>query len=254
MTPSVSTSNALPNATSEAQYFDTLVTTEGDFNPFADAGWDVLRQRFIEFVQPRRGLAVLDVGCGTGESRRLYIAHAARYVGIDLASQALDIARRKFPSDTWSCCDARQLPFEDASFDVVAFSSVLHHIPDFPTALREALRVLRPGGSVFAFDPNLLHPAMALFRYPKSPLYTQKGVSPNEAPLLPVRLREAFAAAGFQDIQQRAQSDLPYRQVAPRLLNACLRAYNLADHWFERIGLGRWFGTFVVTAGRKRLS
>ena len=37
----------------------------------------------------------------------------------------------------------------------------------------------------------------------------------------------------------------------PRLLNAGLRLYNLADHWFERIGLGRWFGVFVVTAGRK---
>jgi hypothetical protein len=30
-----------------------------------------------------------------------------------------------------------------------------------------------------------------------------------------------------------------------------LRTYNFADHWLEQLGLGRWFGTFVVTAGRK---
>jgi SAM-dependent methyltransferase len=194
---------------------------------------------------------VLDVGCGTGQSRQLYIEHAKSYVGIDLAGRAIELARRRFPKDTWDCSDARRLPFPDASFDVVAFSSVLHHIPDFPTALREGWRVLRPGGHAFAFDPNLLHPAMALFRYPKSPLYTSHGVSPNEAPLLPVRLRSAFSESGFVSVRQRAQSDLPYRQVAPRLLNACLSAYNLADHWFERLGFGRWFGTFVITAGRK---
>jgi SAM-dependent methyltransferase len=239
------------DAAAEAQYFDDLVATEGDFNPFVDSGWDILRQRFIEFVAPKRALDVLDIGCGTGESRKLYIDHASSYTGIDLSDQALRVARRKFPNDNWRACDARQLPFEDGSFDIVAYSSVLHHIPDFPLALREGLRVLRPGGHAFAFDPNLLHPAMALFRHPKSPLYTMQGVSPNEAPLLPARLRSAFATAGFIDVKQSGQSDLAYRQVAPRFLNACLRAYNLADHWFERIGLGRWFGTFVITSGRK---
>jgi SAM-dependent methyltransferase len=239
------------SAAVEAEYFDGLVATEGDFNPFADSAWQILRRRFVEFVAPAHPLRILDVGCGTGESRQLYIEDAAEYVGIDLARQALEVARRKFPEDTWRCCDARQLPFADGAFDVIAYSSVLHHIPDFPVALGEGLRVLRPGGHVFAFDPNLLHPAMALFRHPKSPLYTMHGVSPNEAPLLPWRLRSAFTMAGLVQIRQRAQSDLAYRHVAPRLLNTCLRAYNRADHWFERLGLGRWFGTFVITSGRK---
>jgi len=242
---------ALTSARTEAEYFDGLVTSEGDFNPLAESGWEVLRQRFLEFVSPTGALRVLDIGCGTGESRKLYASHAAAYVGVDLASRALEIAQRKFPADRWLCADARELPFPDGSFDLVAYSSVLHHIPDFPVALREGWRVLRPGGHVFAFDPNLLHPAMALFRHPRSPLYTAQGVSPNEAPLLPARLRAAFAGAGFVNVRQRAQSDLPYRQVAPRVLNACLLAYNFADHWFEQVGLGRWFGTFVITAGRK---
>jgi SAM-dependent methyltransferase len=239
------------DAAIEAGFFDQLVAVEGDFNPFAQSGWDTLRRRFVEFVKPRPNLRVLDIGCGTGQSRQLYAACAGRYVGVDLASAALAIARRKFPNDEWSCCDARRLPFEPGSFDIVAFSSVLHHISDFENALGEAFRVLAPGGAAFAFDPNVLHPAMALFRHPKSPLYTSRGVSPNEAPLLPRRLRRGFEAAGFVAIRQRSQSDIAYREVAPRALNAALRAYNVLDHWFERVGLGRWFGTFVVTSGKK---
>lgn len=236
----------------EARYFDELVSAEGEFDPFAATGWKTIQRRFEQFVQPRPGLRVLDIGCGTGQSRQLYALYASQYVGVDLAETALERARAKFPADRWLACDARELPFESGSFDLVAFSSVLHHIADFETALREGLRVLAPGGHAFAFDPNVLHPAMALFRHPRSPLYSSNGVSPNEAPLLPRRLRHAFERAGFVDVQQRAQSDIAYREVAPRLLNAGLRAYNVADHWFERIGLGRWFGVFVITAGAKR--
>ena len=235
----------------EANYFDELVASEGEFNPFTDAGWRVLQRRFVDLARPRESMRILDIGCGTGQSRQLYTEYAASYTGIDLSEAALAKARSQFPDDEWLCCDARELPFESNSFDLVAFSSVLHHIDDFETALREAHRVLVPGGTVFAFDPNLLHPAMALFRSPRSPLYSSKGVSPNEAPLLPKTLRTKFERAGFIDIRQRGQSDIAYREVAPRLLNAGLKLYNFADHWFERVGLGRWFGVFVLTTGTK---
>ncbi|HEY1249730.1 MAG TPA: class I SAM-dependent methyltransferase [Thermoanaerobaculia bacterium] len=236
----------------EARYFDGLVREKGEFDPFAPRGWRTIADRFAQMVPetPRR---LLDVGCGTGQSRQLYADRTAGYVGIDLSFEALSLARRKIPSASWSEADACRLPFPDASFDAVAFSSVLHHLPGpaLGAALGEARRVLRPGGGVFAFDPNLLHPAMALFRWPRSPLYIAEGVSPNESPLLPSTLRRAFEAAGFVAIRQRGQSGIPYREVAPRLINACLSLYNAADWAFERVGLGRWFGTFVLTAARK---
>ncbi len=111
--------------------------------------------------------------------------------------------------------------------------------------------MLRPGGWAFAFDPNLLHPAMLLFRHPRSPLYNPEGVSPDEQPLLPSVLRDDFRSAGFTAIGQRCQSDLPYRAVAPKGMDRLLPLYNRADWLWEKIGLGRWFGTFVVTWGRK---
>lgn len=235
----------------EAKYFDTLVTEHGEFNPFGDRGWRTLQKRFSEWLDVPKPISLLDVGCGTGQSRAIYIQHCQQYTGLDLSETAIEMAKRKFPESTWQVGDATKLSFPESSFDVVAFSSVLHHIPDFSLALAEARRVLRPGGQVFAFDPNLLHPAMALFRWPKSPLYSPNGVSPNERPLLPKELRRAFTSAGLVDIRQRCQADLPYRAVAPKFLNACLSLYNAGDWLMARTQLDRIFGTFVLTGARK---
>jgi SAM-dependent methyltransferase len=237
----------------EGRYFDRLVLESGDFNPFTERGWQTLADRFAAVsgsADPTR-LRLLDVGCGTGQSRQVYRERTARYTGIDLSLFSLSLARRRLTGSTWAQADALKLPFRDGSFDAVAFSSVLHHIGDMEGALAAAYRVLRPGGLVFAFDPNLLHPAMLLFRHPRSPFYNPDGVSPDEQPLLPRALRAAFGAAGFIAVGQRCQSDIPYRRVAPKGLDALLPLYNRADWLWEKSGLGRWLGTFVVTWAQK---
>ncbi len=236
----------------ESAFFDRLVAEEGDFNPFAPRGWNTLARRFSEMVPSTDGMRLLDVGCGTGLSRQIYANKKTEFVGIDLSAEALRVAAAKFSNDTWLQGDACAIPYDDQQFDVVCFSGVLHHIADFSQALREGYRVLRPGGYVFAYDPNLLHPGMAIFRHPGSWLYSPKGVSPNECPLLPSWLRAEFLSAGFTEVRQRCQADLPYRRVAPPLLNALLGFYNCADWLLERSGLGRWFGALVITVGRKR--
>ncbi len=236
----------------ESEYFDQFVAKEGDFNPFAPRGWSTLARRFAEMVPLPGGLRLLDVGCGTGLSRQIYAGKTAHFVGMDLSSEALRVAAARFPEDTWLRGDACQIPFGENEFDAVCFSGVLHHIADFPRAVREGCRVLRPGGYVFAFDPNLLHPAMALFRHPRSWFYSPAGVSPNERPLLPSELRAAFLSAGLAEIRQRCQADLPYRKVAPPLLNALLGIYNFSDRLLELSGLGRWFGPLTLTVGKKQ--
>lgn len=241
---------ALSTTRREGEHFDRLVEEAGDFNPFTRRGWHTLARRFAEASQGAPHLRVLDVGCGTGQSRQVYAAQARRHVGVDLSIAALRHAAATHGSSTWLQADAAHLPFANGSFDVVAFSSVLHHLPDLRAALAEGARVAAPGGLVFAFDPNLLHPAMALFRHPRSPLYTADGVSPHEQPMRPRALRAAFAEAGLRHLGQRCQSNIPYRQVAPRALNAVLPIYNLLDVAWEYSGAARWFGTFVVTWGR----
>lgn len=240
----------MTRARREGVYFDRLIDEHGDFNPFADRSWRTLATRFQAVSHGARFARMLDIGCGTGQSYRIYASQADDYVGLDLSLGAVQSASRRHPNLAWLQADGTHLPFEDGTFDLVAFSSVLHHVPDMPQALAEALRVLRPGGLVFALDPNLLHPAMLLFRHPRSPLYRPHGVSPDEQPLLPSKLRRAFHQAGFRSIGQRCQSDIPYRYVAPRAMNALLPAYNVVDRLWELSGVGRWCGTFVVTWAR----
>jgi len=248
---------AASNSTSEAsqresEYFDSLVTNAGDFDPFTPRGWQTLANRFETMVRPTAPIRLLDIGCGTGNSRQIYAKHIGVYTGVDLSGEALALARQRFPNDTFTQADACKLPFENDTFDGIAFSSVLHHIEVYGDAVREAVRVVKPGGFVFAFDPNLLNPPMALFRCPQSPLYTQNGVSPNERPLMPGALRRALEGAALQDIQQRCQSHIPYRAVAPKLMNAFIGVQNFADMILEYSQLGRIFGLFTVTCGRKR--
>ena len=69
-------------------------------------------------------------------------------------------------------------------------------------------------------------------------------MGPDEAAApIPRVLRDDFRSAGFTAIGQRCQSDLPYRAVAPKGMDRLLPLYNRADWLWEKIGLGRWFGT-----------
>jgi SAM-dependent methyltransferase len=96
-----------------------------------------------EFL-PRRA-RVLDVGCGNGFISHHLNALGRSVVGVDLADTTeAPIAYARF--------DGRTLPFEDMAFDAVCFSFVLHHARNFTGLLREAMRVLRPGGRILVYE------------------------------------------------------------------------------------------------------
>jgi ubiquinone/menaquinone biosynthesis C-methylase UbiE len=103
------------------------------------------------------GDAVLELACGTGiVTRRLVDALplGASLTATDLNEPMIEIARTKFePSEpvTWQTADACALPFGDEWFNTVVCQFGLMFFPDKPAALREARRVLQPGG-MFAFN------------------------------------------------------------------------------------------------------
>src|SRR5258708_1886978 len=105
-----------PTAEIERHYFDSLIAGEGEFNPFQERGWRTIARRFEEFVPISKPFDLLDIGCGTGQSRHLYSEHAKSYVGIDLSGAALEIARKNYPESSWIRADACHLPFENGSF------------------------------------------------------------------------------------------------------------------------------------------
>jgi SAM-dependent methyltransferase len=94
---------------------------------------------------------VLEAGCGIATDGMRFIRAGARYTGIDFSPTAIALARRRLEFEGRSARLVRgsitDLPFADASFDLVYSNGVLHHLPETGRVIDELHRVLRPGGT-----------------------------------------------------------------------------------------------------------
>jgi len=128
----------------------------------------ITRERLREALGPEAGERVLEIGPGTG----YYTVDLAQWVGADGSVEIFDIqqemldhtlerAREHGVSNVQATPgDARELPYEDDSFDAAILITVLGEIPDQDAALREVERVLRPGGRLIVGelfgDPHMV--------------------------------------------------------------------------------------------------
>ena len=110
-----------------ARYYDVI------FEPVLGG----LRREVLRFAGPRRGMRVLEVGCGTGANLALFAEAGCAIAGVDASPAMIDVARGKLGEGAdIRLGDAAHLPFGDGSFDLAIAFLTLH---EMPTALREAV-------------------------------------------------------------------------------------------------------------------
>ena len=125
------------------------------YDPIFEPLSRVLKDVGASMCPPQPGLDVLDVGCGTGTMLERYVVGGCRVAGVDASAAMLEVARQRLgPSGRLILGDASVMPFDDDAFDLVTFTMVLHELDPGTRAavVREALRVLRPGGQMLVID------------------------------------------------------------------------------------------------------
>ena len=101
--------------------------------------------------------SLLDVGCGTGFLIDLLAKQrSARYCGADLSDGMIRMAKEKrIEGAEFTVSSADKLPYPDETFDIVTCSQSFHHYPYPEQAMREAKRVLKPGGLYILSDTGI---------------------------------------------------------------------------------------------------
>jgi SAM-dependent methyltransferase len=120
--------------------------------------WRAGQERRVSLVRehvPLEGARLLDAGCGLG----LYVARFGQICdevhGVDIDADKVALAQESLANIRQA--PAEELPYPDGTFDVVFSHEVLEHVHDDAAAVREAWRVLKPGGHLVIFVPNRLY-------------------------------------------------------------------------------------------------
>jgi SAM-dependent methyltransferase len=178
---------------------------------------------------------IVDIGCGDGEAASVALAAnpGHRLVGIDWSAAALRQAKARGLTVIRAAVDGVSLPLLTGTADVVIMSELIEHLVDTDSALDEAWRVLKPGGSLLLSTPNLAawynRGLLAVGVQPVFSEVSLRGVFGRPGTVVAGHLRmftsrsltELLRARGFGSIEL---SGAPYHDV-PRLLRPLDRAF-----------------------------
>ncbi|UPK75596.1 class I SAM-dependent methyltransferase [Nocardioidaceae bacterium SCSIO 66511] len=213
----VSTEGPAHRRANDYDAFAAAYSAEND-DSVANAYYE--RPAMLELAGDVAGRSVLDAGCGSGSLSAALRDRGATVAGIDVSARMLDLARERLGGDVElrvSDLDDR-LPFDDASFDDVIASLVLHYLEDWTAALAETRRVLKPGGRLLV---SVDHPIVAYTIEEQRPDYFATTSYEFEwefgGQRVPMRfwrkslqqMIEAFTSAGFRLVSITEPQPLP---------------------------------------------
>lgn len=209
----------------------------------ADPFFKEQKARILDAMDLRGAERVADIGCGTGDDTAEIASlggHVA--IGVERATALLDEARRRHSGPVFLAGDARALPLRNASLDRVRVDRVLQHLAGAEAALCEWRRVLRPGGLMIVFEPDLvtariegLDAAAA-----EAVIGWRAGTRPGAGVVH--GMAGALAAAGFDDVRvepvvlelddlRRADGMMGLPEWGESAANAGALGADAARHW-----------------------
>jgi ubiquinone/menaquinone biosynthesis C-methylase UbiE len=168
-----------------------------------------------EFIGEPSKIRILEVGCGTGHWLNVLRGFKNNVMGLDFSAGMLARARASFPTMVLIRGTAQHLPLPAASVDRVFCINAIHHFPVKPAFLREARRVLRPGGRMLSIglDPHAGRDQWHVYDYFTESLEIDKQRYPSSE-----QLQAWMTEAGFQNCAIREVDHWVSRMPAPEVL------------------------------------
>lgn len=172
-------------------FFDSVAGRLGrDYVP--GKSWKSLAEAFLRLLPP---MVIADLGAGDGSFALLLAQAATRVIAVDSSQKMLDVAseqalRHGVRNVEFRLGDMEELPIDDGAVDLIFFSQSLHHAGHPERAVREAWRILRPGGRIVVLD-------LAKHRFEEArELYADEWLGFSE-----VQIESMLSNAGFLDAQ-----------------------------------------------------
>jgi SAM-dependent methyltransferase len=190
------------------------------------------------------GMTVLELGCGTGSFTRDLARSGADVVAIDVSPELLEMAKANCsaPNVQYQIQNAYALSYPEGAFDSVVGSSVLHHL-EVEKALRGAYRVLKPGGTIYFTEPNMLNPQIAIQK--NVPWIKRKlGDSPDETAFFRWPLRRLLERTGYREVRID-----PFDFLHPKTPAALIDRVKALGRFLEKVpGISEFAGSLYIRA------
>jgi ubiquinone/menaquinone biosynthesis C-methylase UbiE len=139
------------------EYWDSFAT-ENYMMSDIKRGGSICKFKTVKDLLPEN-VDMLDIGCLNGNLYNFLKENQYSYksfTGIDLSAKLIELAKTRFPEQTWIQADRLKLPFADNTFDVVTMFETLEHVEDPRATIQEAVRVCKAGGQLLVSVPNEL--------------------------------------------------------------------------------------------------
>jgi ubiquinone/menaquinone biosynthesis C-methylase UbiE len=242
------------NKEAEREFFDNVNSTS-PWVTFDKNGQNKIFSLFREYVKPQKEEVAVDMGCGTGEFSAELHKMGLTVTGLDISQKSIETCKERYTNEIiFRTEDIENTSFDDNSVDIIFFGGILHHFPNREKVFKEAQRILRKGGRIFAFDPN--HYNLIIWTY-RELLGVKTQKTENEVLIKALDIEKELTAAQFSQIIAKSTADMTFsieyfQKLVPFPLYYGGHVYNAIEKGLNIIKpIREKYGSFVITFAKK---